>query len=308
MSECISWESVIPDFQEGDIITPFESIFSKGREADYIVNGGSNTHDYLEECAAIRKQSTQKVGVYHKSGKQILPEIFDECKPEIYDSFDFYVSAIKTKIGRYYGLHRNDGHQIVPEEFVSVSIQGYIVIVKAESGYLGAYSLEGKQILDCDYVRMKFHGSLDKGCGYIEISTDRWCGLKKEDGSDLIPVEYLLVQTSDMRVSGFDVCNYNDQKEYCHGWYSRDGKYHIPCEFKHFIDFSINVDNTSITLILAETHQGLKGVYSQEGKKIMPSDFKEIRSIGNYLIGVIGEGEISVYSIDGKCLYSSKTE
>lgn len=70
MSESINWKSVIPNFQEGDIITPFGSIFIKQRKDDFIVDGGIDHRDTLEKCASVRRKNSQMEGVYSQDGEQ----------------------------------------------------------------------------------------------------------------------------------------------------------------------------------------------------------------------------------------------
>lgn len=297
MSECIRLESVIPNFQQGDIITPFESSFKRQRDADYILDGGMNHEDSLEEYASVKRKDSQRVGVYNKNGNQILSEEFDECKVTIYNSGDFYVSAIKVKKQGLYGLYSRNGQMIVPTKYASVNIKDYAVIVEDKNGLYGAYSLQGKQIIDCEYDYIDVWGSLDKGYGCAIIRKNKLFGAISEDGVEMIPLKFGLIEREIMGSGGYIVSDATNRN--IKGWYSRDGKSNIPCMFKH-----LKINDTYLNPnIQVETPDGLKGIYSYGGKEIVPPKFETINHIGNYIIGLIGDEKLFVYDWNGVCLY-----
>lgn len=296
MSESINWESVIPNFQEGDIITPFESIFKNQREADYIVDGGIDHRDTLEKCAAVRRKNSQLEGVYSQDGQEILPEEFDKCEPAIYNSGNFYVSVIRVQKGELKGLYEKNGQVIVPVQFPIIYIKDNMAIVRDTNQLYGAYSLSGKQIIDCKYDNIEFSGSLDEGYGYAIICKDRTYGAKLEDGTDIIPLKYGRIEKNITGVGGYIV--HDAQTHELCGWYSRDGKSNIPCIFK-----SIQFNYKEIKV---ETTDGLKGIYSHDGTEIIPAKFNSINYIGNYIVGMIGEDKLSVYDQKGNCLYCTE--
>ena len=295
MCECVKWNEVIPNFQAGDIITPFESTFQDQRHADFILDGGVDHRDPLEHCAVIRRASTQKEGVYSSEGKQILPEQFDECQPVIYNSADFYVSAIRVKKDGLYGLYSKNGDLIVPTKFTYVCVQDYLVVVRTPSRFYGAYSLHGEEIIPCEYDSIEFTGSLDDGDGFAIVRKNKLYGVLSEDGTVLVPVQYDYVRENILKGRGF-IVTYNQTLQ-LHGWYSKDGNQMIPCNFKElkFGDYAI-----------VETPKGLLGVYSYEGKEIMPPKFDFITKVGVYLVGLIKQEDISVYNQDGNCLFHTK--
>lgn len=296
MNECINWESVIPNFQKGDIITPFESAFQKQRHADFIVDGGMNHRDTLEKYASVRRKNSQKEGVYSQDGQQILPEEFDKCEPEIYNSGDFYISVIRVKRNGVEGLYKKNGQIIVPVRFAHAYIQDYVAIVRDTNRLYGAYSLSGKQIIDCEYDNIEFSGSLDEGYGCAIICKGGIYGAKLEDGTDIIPLKYGRIQQNIMGGGGYIVHDVENRK-LC-GWYSRDGKNSIPCIFK-----SIQCNYKEIKV---ETPDGLKGIYSNDGIEIVPTKFESINCIGNYIVELIGKDKLSVYDRNGNCLYCTE--
>lgn len=294
MSECIKWELVIPNFQEGDVITPFESSFKRKREADYIIDGGIDHHDILESCASVRRKDTQKEGVYDQSGKQIIPEEFDKCELVIYNSGDFYVSAIKVQKEGLYGLYHKDGQMIVSAEFIEIEVKDYFVVVKDKNGMYGAYLLDGKKIIDCEYDAIDASGSLDEGFGYAIVKKNGLVGVKLETGNEVVPVKFNFIRKNS---AGYIVYDKISEETFLRGWYSRDGKSNIPCLFK-----TLKFEYKNIWV---ETLDGLEGFYSYDGREILPPKFKSILFVGSYIIGLIENDELFLYDGNGNCLYTT---
>lgn len=222
MSE-FRWESVIPNFQTGDKITPFESYFKRQREADYDVDGGTHHHDNIEAYASVRRKNS-KVGVYNRKGEQILPEEFDKCEPVIYNSGDFYVAAIKVQQNGLYGLYDGKGRRIVPTQYIELSVKDYFVVVMDPTQLYGAYLLDGSQLIECECNTLEVTGSLDEGLGYAIMRQGDFYGVRLETGKQIIPVQFKQVKSVGR---GFVVSD----EEY-QGWYSRDGEISIPCMFR----------------------------------------------------------------------------
>lgn len=185
---------------------------------------------------------------------------------------------------------------IVPVQFTSVYIQDYVAIVRDTNRLCGAYSLSGKQIINCEYDSIEFSGSLDKGYGCAITRKGRIYGAKLEDGTDIIPLKYGRIEENIMSGGGYIVHDVKTRK-LC-GWYSRDGKSSIPCIFK-----SIQSDYKEIKV---ETQDGLKGIYSHVGTEIVPPKFESITHIGNYIVGLIGKDKLSVYARNGNRLYCTE--
>lgn len=292
MSECIRWESVIPHFQQGDVITPFESYFKRQREADYILDGGINHQDTLETCASVRRKGSQQVGVYNQNGKQIVPEEYDNCELVIYNSGDFYVTAIKVQKDGLYGLYNRNGKMIVPTQFIDIDVKDYFIVVRDKNNLYGAYLTDGSKIIECEYDTIEVAGSLDEGFGYAIISQKGLFGVKLETGNEIVPVKFDYIQeVSD----GYIVYDKTSKPTPLKGWYSRDGKSNIPCLFETF--------TFQYKKIIVETPDKLKGIYSYDGKEIVPPKFKSINFIGNYIVGLIEDNNLSVYDFEGSCLY-----
>lgn len=291
MSECIKWESVIPNFQEGDIITPFESQFKRQREDDFIIDGGNTDYGPLEKCASIRRKDTQKEGVYNQYGEQILPEDFDECEVIIYNSGDFGSVSIRVQKEGLYGLYDENGELIVPVNFISVFVRTPFIIVKGQNNLYGAYLHDGKQVIACEYDSIEAKGIIDEGFSYAIISQKGMYGVKLETGEEVVPIKFKNIEDK----IGYIVYDSILHADSLKGWYSRDGKSNIPCMFKTL--------QFECSRIEAKTPEGLKGIYSYEGKKIVPPKFKSINFIGNYIVGLIEDNNLSVYDFNGNCLY-----
>jgi len=291
MSECIKWESVIPNFQEGDIITPFESQFKRQREDDFIIDGGNTDYGPLETCASIRRKDTQKEGIYNQYGEQVLPEDFDECKVLIHNSGDFGSVSIRVQKEGVYGLYNENGELIVPVKYISIFVRDTFIIVKDQNNLYGAYLHNGKQVIDCEYDTIQVKGILDNGFSYAIISQKGLLGVKLETGEEVVPIQFKDIKDK----MGYIVYDSGSDKILLKGWYSRDGKSNIPCLFKT-LEFEYD-------RIEAETPEGLKGIYSYEGKEIVPPKFKSINFIGNYIVGLIDDNDLSVYDFNGTCLY-----
>lgn len=295
MSECIRWESVIPNFQEGDVITPFGSVIQQMRDEDMGWNGGIGYCGSIEGLASVKRKNNQKVGVYDPNGVQILPEEFDECEVDICSGGDFFASGIRVKKQGLYGLYNRQGRMIVPPKYKLLYFSDYAVIVRDEKDLYGAYSLEGKQFVNCEYDNIQFLGSLDKGYGCAITVKNRLMGAILEDGVEIIPCRFKLVERDVMGSYGYIVSDTTNLK----GWYSRNGKSNIPCKFKS-LNFNSSYHNPNFQV---ETPDGLKGIYSLNGKEIVPPKFESINRIGNYLVGLIGKDKLSVYDWNGVCLY-----
>lgn len=296
MTEGSSWEKVIPNFQEGDIITPFESVFQRIRDNDPGWDGGIGYGDNLECLASVKRKDNQAVGVYNQKGAQILPEEFDECRARIWHSGDFYVSAIKVKKQGLYGLYDEKGQVIVPTQYSSVEIQDYAVIVENQNGMYGVYSLQGKQIINCEYDYIQFWGSLDRGYGCAITCKNRIYGARTEDGAEMIPLKFGRIEREVMGSGGYIVSDATNRD--IKGWYSRDGKSSIPCMFES-LKFKGTYCNPYFEV---QTPDGLKGIYSCDGKEIVPPKFKLLNSIGKYIIALIEDDKLSVYDWNGTCL------
>lgn len=293
MSECIKWESVIPNFREGDIITPFESQFKQQKKDDFIIDGGNTDYGLLEKCASIRRKDSQKEGIYNQHGEQILPEDFDKCKVIIHNSGDFGLVSIMVQNEGLCGLYNENGELIVPVKYISISVRDTFIVVKDQNNLYGAYLYDGKQVIDCEYDDIEVEGSLDEGYSNAIISQKGLYGVKLETGNEIIPVKFDYI-TRDSG-SGFIVYDKTSQPTTLKGWYSRDGKSNIPCLFKSF--------KFQYKEIIAETPDELKGIYSYDGKEIVPPKFKSINFIGNYIVGLIEDNDLSVYDFNGTCLF-----
>ena len=294
MSECIKWESVIPNFQQGDVIIPFESYFKRKREADYILDGGINHHDTLEACASVRRKSSQQVGVYNQNGRQIVPEEFDNCELVIYNSGDFYVTAIKVQKDGLYGLYNRNGKMIVPTQFIGIDVSDYFIVVRDKNELYGAYLTDGRKIIECEYDTIEVAGSLDEGFGYAIISQKGLFGVRLETGNEIIPVRFDYIKKEFDRY-GYIVYDMTSKTHSLKGWYSQDGRSNIPCLFE-----TIKFQHEEI---LVETPEGLKGIYSYEGKEIIPPKFKSINQIGEFIVCLIEDDNLFVYDYEGTCLY-----
>lgn len=294
MSECINWKSVIPNFQQGDIITPFESEFQRRRNNDFILGGGINHYDLAETYASVRRKDSKKVGVYNQKGEQILPEEFENCKLVIYNSGDFYLTAMKVQKEGLYGLYNEKGHEIVPTQFIDIDIKDNFVVVMDENKLYGAYLSCGKKIINCEYDSIEVHGNLDEGFGYAIISKKGLFGVKLETGIEVVPIKFKSIKKV---YNGYVVYADSTEEYPVKGWYSRDGKSSIPCAFKklEFQDETIRV----------KTPNDLIGIYSFRGKELVPPKFKSIYYLGDYFVGLIAK-DLSVYNLSGKCLYSTK--
>lgn len=305
MSEYIRWESVIPNFQEGDVITPFASNIQRMRDNDPGWDSGlPNYCGRIEELASVKRKSTQKVGVYAPNGVQILPDEFDECKVDIYQVPDFYESGIRVKKQGLYGLYNSAGKMIVPPQYKWVEFKDNLVIVRIDRGkerdWYGAYSTDGKEIIRCEYEYIDYRGSLEKGDGRAIVIKNRLSGVISEDGKQIIPCKFNHISpVPGYHYLGYIVTDTTNLK----GWYSRDGRFNIPCMFESFKFFNWLKDFLMDTHIEVETPEGLKGIYSSEGKEIVPPKFESFHHIGNYRIGLIGKDKISVYDKDGVCIY-----
>lgn len=293
MSECIKWESVIPNFQEGDVITPFESRFKLQRKNDFMIDGGNTDYGPLETCASIRRKNNQKEGVYNQYGEQILPEDFDKCEVLIHNSGDFCSVSIRVKKEGLYGLYNEKCELIVPIKYIYISVRDTFIVVKDQNNLYGAYLHDGKQVIDCEYDTIEVEGSLDEGYSNAIISQKGLYGVKLETGNEIIPVKFDYIERDSD--GGFIVYDKTSQPTTLKGWYSRDGKSNIPCLFESF--------KFQYKEIIAETPEELKGIYSYDGKEIVPPKFKSINFIGNYIVGLIEDNDLSVYDFNGTCLY-----
>lgn len=306
MSEYFRWESVIPNFQEGDVITPFGSNIQRMRDNDPGWDSGLPSYcGRIEELASVKRKSSQKVGVYAPNGTQILPEEFDECVVKIYKIPDFYASGIRVKKQGLYGLYNSAGEMIVPPQYNWVEFKDNVVIVridKDKKSLYGAYSADGKEIIKCEYDYIDYWGSIDKGDGRALVSKNRLRGVISENGKQIIPCEFKHVSSArGFHSQGYIVTDTTNLK----GWYSRDGRFNIPCMFEGFEFFNWFVDYLHDTHIEVKTPDGLKGIYSSEGKEIAPPKFESFHHIGNYMVGLIGKDKISVYDKDGVCVYQT---
>lgn len=296
MRDDSSWEKVIPNFRQGDVITPFKNVFQNLRDSDCGGGGGIGYGDDLECLASVKRKDNQAVGVYDQNGAQILPEEFEECRVRIWNSEDFYVSAIEAKKQGLYGLYDKKGQIIVPTQYSRIYVQDYAVIVEDKNGMYGVYSLQGKKIVNCEYDYIEFLGSLDRGCGCVITSKNGVYGARTEAGTEMIPLKFGRIEREIMGSGGY-IVSYATNRN-IKGWYSRDGKSNIPCMFKS-LKFKRIYRNPHFEVV---TPDGLKGIFSCNGKEIVPPKFKSLNSIGNYFVALLEDDKLSVYDWNGICL------
>lgn len=295
MNECINWEKIIPNFQQGDVITPLATKFERQRQEDIIIDGGYNHNDLLEGCAFVKRKDSQKEGVYNQKGEQILPEEFDKCELEIYNSADFYATAIKVKKDGVYGLYNENGQMIVPIQFIAIDLKDNFIVVKDKNKLYGVYMHDGRKVLDCEYDDIEAVGSLDEGLGYVKMNKGGLWGVMLENGKVVVPIQFKRIKEE---CSGYIVCDGISHKDSLKGWYSREGMYSVPCLFK--------VLKFDYSRIYVKTPDGLKGIYSShDGRELVPPKFETINFIGEFFIGLIGNDKLSVYDWLGNCLYST---
>lgn len=295
MNECINWEKIIPNFQQGDVITPLATKFERQRQEDFIIDGGYNHNDLLEGCAFVKRKGSQKEGVYNQRGEQILPEEFDKCELEIYNSADFYATAIKVKKDGVYGLYNDNGQMIVPIQFIAIYLKDNFIVVQDKNKLYGAYMHDGRKVLDCEYDYVEAVGCIDEGLSYVKMSKKGWWGVTLETGKEVVPILFRRIEEGR---SGYIVYDDFSKKSSRKGWYSWEGKYSIPCLFE-----TIKFDYSRIYV---KTPDGLKGIYSShDGRELVPPKFETINFIGEFFIGLIGNDKLSVYDWLGNCLYST---
>ncbi len=183
----------------------------------------------------------------------------------------------------------------MPVEFKQIIIQDYMVIVQNEAGFYGQYSMEGEKILPCEYESIEFHGSLNEGQGYSRTVKNGLKGIVSENGKKIIPNKNKRVKKVE---SGYIVCNMGDKDLECQGWYSKDGKYKIPCDYQKL--------NFHDMFIEAIEWNGPSTFYTYNGKKIELRDDEKGYCIGNFVIAVIGKDHITVYDRDNNILFEKK--
>lgn len=302
MSKRTNWESIIPNFKEGDVIIPFVSEVEERSTRDYLPGFVFNPYgnSVLKQYACVKRADTNKVGVYDKKGNQIIPEEFDECAPFLYNPLEFAtVEGIKVKKDGLYGLYDRKGKLIVPPEFTRITVEDYVLIVTDANKRKGAYSLNGTQIIKCEYNNVQFYGSLEyRPCGYAIVKKDGRYGVISEEGKEIVPAMYADVKIA---VGGSFIAT-DAENPKLKVWYSRDGKQKFPYEFK---DVSLNEKNGTIDV---EAEHDLKGVYSLKGKEIVPAKFKKIQYMGSYIVGLNEADDLYVYDKEGNCLYHTKNQ
>lgn len=273
LAKTIDWKSVIPNFREGDVITPFKTMY--------------------REYASVKRQDTKKVGVYNELGKLIVPEEFDECINSI---------MLLVQKGELYGVYNFKGIMIVPVQFDRIYFGDFWITVENQNGLWGAYNYNGYKILDCQFETIRVLEMRDNEQGRAIIGKDNLYGVLSENGSEVIPRNFNHIYSIDPSRYGFEVYTSDATGRSLIGYYDWDGNVIVPCKFKKCnIKY---ISNVNFTEYRVETYEGLIGIYSKEGKVVVPPKYTQIEYFFKYAIATAGEDTISIYTLDGECLFS----
>ena len=180
------------------------------------------------------------------------------------------------------------------------SSMDHLVTVKRVSGKMGIYTISGDVVVPED--NHKCYPSVYKFWLYdecyrevIHVRKDKLSGLLTSKGEQIIPCIYERVEVCDRYILVWEdvLC----------GVYSYSGKQILKTEFKSVI--RIGVDNH--VALICVNKCGLWGVYSEDGKEIIPCAHKKVKYDNSHYNNPIHlfevekqNGYISLYSFDGK--------
>ena len=209
---------------------------------------------FSEGYAAVEERGTNQYGVIDKTGKLIIPCIYDSY--EVYDSFKGGVAIVKK--GELWGLVNMKGAVIAPFSYEwidhSWNNRGWTTVRKA--GKLGVLDISGKEIIPCSNQGVRVWGE-----GLIAVKNNGKWGFFDEKGKQITPYEY---DETNPFWSRFSVV----KKDGKAGLIDMSGRLVIPCSYE-----SLSYDADFDLVIFKENKR--YGFFDSKGTMVIPPIFSE---------------------------------
>lgn len=293
-------------------------------------------YKYFESKA----KNEQKFGIIDQTGKQIIPEIYDDIRIANPEKAVFVCAqGEKTTV-------KNEENKEIYTEYENVdtlrlkNVSTDLVYEKStlkyqKDGKYGLISIDGKKLTDAIYEEID---TLQYKEGELLVKKDGKYGIINKNGNTLIEAKYDKINADTFfendnhyRYDGYIVANKTDEG-YRYGYISYNGKAYTELKY-NAIERVTDLGNRNETyLLVAENgrygilknekqivqndyqsiaydnsnkifivQKGKKyGVLNVEGKEILASDFTQIDIQGKYLYAEKEDGTTNVYSTEGK--------
>lgn len=263
--------------------------------------------DKERKIGTFRMEDNGPEGLIDETGKIIFPIGTYKKYYKLKDSP--YVEL--TDMSGKKGLGTMNGQVIVPCNYKAINTSsikdGSIVKVQGGNELYGAYTLDGKELLKCEWKDIKLHYKF-KSNGFIEVSNSQGRGIIHKNGTIIIPCS---LTYEDINVSYRCIYVYKNNKQK-QGVHSLDGKLLVECKY----DEANCLDN----YILVKNN-GKEGAYSLDGTLITECKYDVVHYAGEGIAKVyIGkhDGRFEFmggkwgYCANGKeiipCIYDEATE
>lgn len=208
---------------------------------------------FSEGYAAVKDRETKKYGFIDKTGKLVIPCVYDNL------DIDFFKNgvAIVSK-DKLYGLIDKSGKVIAPisYEYIDHNWSKRKWTEAKKDGKCGVLDVSGKEVIPCSYQSLESWGD-----GLIAVYRDGKWGFIDENGKQIAPYEY--DKTSPFR-SGFAEVK-KDGKE---GLIDMSGRLVIPCAYE-LISYS------SLYNLVLFKENGRYGFFDCNGTMVIPPVFSE---------------------------------
>lgn len=231
-----------------------EGIYSffdtKGRKV-FSLRNGMWVSEFSEGFATIENRETKKYGVIDKTGKTIVPCIYDRV-----EGFKGGVAIVmKDKL---FGVIDKSGKVIAPISYDYIDShwnkRGWTWVKKA--GKFGVLSVTGKEVLPCSYDVTETWGD-----GLIAVKHDGKWGFFDEKGKQLTPYEF---DKTHPFSSGFATVEKNGS----YGLIDMSGILVIPCGYE-WLSYHPGLD------LVMFKENGLYGFFDSKGTMVIPPLFSE---------------------------------
>ena len=310
-----------------------KNIKEKGK--DYTIEE-IKEYKYFESKA----KDEQKFGIIDQTGKQIIPESYDDIRIANPEKAVFVCAqGEKTTV-------KNEENKEIYTEYENVdtlrlkNVSTDLVYEKStlkyqKDGKYGLISIDGKKLTDAIYEEID---TLQYKEGELLVKKDGKYGIINKNGNTLIEAKYDKISADTFfendnhyRYDGYIVANKTDEG-YRYGYISYNGKAYTELKYNAIERVTDLGNRDEAYLLVAENgrygilknekqivqndyqsitydnsnkifivQKGKKyGVLNVEGKEILASDFTQIDIQGKYLYAEKEDGTTNVYSTEGK--------
>lgn len=248
------------------------------------------------EYAAITRQESGKTGLYRAdNGIPILCDVYDtieirhsDSRMKKYAEHDRETLFFEVSVGDCYGAYSEHGLQLVPIKYKKgiVFFDGFFIVTSTENGAKGVYDEKGRLIVPVEYDSI----SIKYG---IIVASKKVKQERKEYAFNRYGQSLFHERFRSEIIKGYDkIIVYND----CIITREMGGKELFTKEGTQVFAKKMRAIFIEKKYIIAEDQCGKYGVYTLDGKAIIPHEYDRMTRFGrDYIKGKYGDSECLFY-------------